>query len=446
MTTSQFNTVSVPPAPVSVNQRRISATCEQRQSGFTLLELVAVIAIIAILIGVLLPAAQKVREAANERQCTVKLRRIATAQKAFFQTHGTYSGSFEELGLSAEFPCSDAVCTARQNNGYLYELALDPSGGIWRATGTPAAVGKTGSATFTIDQSEVLASAPIQEAQTVHRQMFDNINARALQTMFQLIHDQQSNLSQIIRGLEAPDTPPSAFRQLDVNGDGIVTFTEIINYGGIGSDALHDWFFNFSQELRLGAGGEDVNALPGVTLDMLASPSMSSNVMTFDADINNGISKLSSDPIAARPGVQLAGFSDASVRFARSNGSQGVRIEPGIAHFGNASFFADLSSADPGTITFCSTSPGTICWTAGTFTNTDQDGNSLHGVLIGLLSPAPTGGEMLQSILVGTSGVGLWAGAVGNGHATINWGDQTFGGVFRGDIYTVPAIQRTKGK
>jgi len=197
------------------------------------------------------------------------------------------------------------------------------------------------------------------------------------------------------------------------------------------------------QEMELGAGGEDVNALPGVTLDMLASPSMSGNVMTFDADVNNGISKLNSDPIAGTPTVQLGGFSDASVRFARSNGSQGVRIEPGVAHFSDTSFFAQLDSADPGTT--CWTSPGTICWAAGTFTNTDQDGNSLRGVLIGLLSPTATGGETLQSILVGTSGIGLWTSAVGNGHATINWGDQTFGGVWRGDIYTVPAVQRSKG-
>jgi prepilin-type N-terminal cleavage/methylation domain-containing protein len=426
------------------NKQRDVLRQRQRHVGFTLLELVVVIAIIAILIGLLLPAIQKVREAANERQCTVKLRRIATAQKAFFQTHGSYSGSFVELGLSAEFPCSDPACSSRQNQGYLYELVLDPSGGIWRATGTPAAVGKTGSATFTIDQNEVLASAPIQEAQTVHRQMFDNINARALQTMFQLIHDQQSNLPQIIRDLEAPDTPPAAFRQLDVNGDGVVTFTEILNYGGVGSDALGGFLTFVGQRMELGAGGEDVNGLPGVTLDMLASPSMSGNVMTFDADVNNGISKLNSDLIAGMPTVQLGGFSDASVRFVRSNGSQGVRIEPGIAHFGDTSFFAQLNSADPGTI--CWTSPDTICWASGTFTNTDQDGNSLHGVLIGFLSPTPTGGQTLQSILVGTSGAGLWAGAVGNGHATINWGDQSFGGVWRGDIYTVPAVQREKGK
>jgi prepilin-type N-terminal cleavage/methylation domain-containing protein len=415
-----------------------------QQKGFTLVELVVVIAIIAILIGLLLPAVQKVREAANEGHCTVKLRRIASAQKAFFQTHGTYSGSFDELGLTAEFPCSDPACSSRQNQGYLYELVLDPSGGIWRAIGKPAAVGKTGSTTFTIDQSEVLASAPIPEAEMVHKQMFDAINARALQTMFQLIRDRQSDLQDIIRGLEAPETPPAAFRQLDVNGDGKVTFTEIQDYGGIGTEVLGPFIAIIGQEMELGAAGEDMNALPGVTLDMLASPSMSGNVMTFDADVNDGISKLNSGPIAAIPGVQLAGFSDAIVRFARSDGSQGVRIQPGIAHFGNASFFADLSSADPGTI--CWTSPGTICWTTGTFTNTDQDGNSLHGVLIGLLSPSPTGGEMLQGIAVGTSGVGLWTSAVGNGHANINWGDQTFGGVFRGDIYTVPAVQRQKGK
>jgi len=132
-----------------------------KQKGFSLIELLIVVAIILIIAAIAIPNLLRSKMAANEASAVGSLRTINTSEVAYSTTYGTYSTSLGDLGPAAT-PSStaadliDSVLASGAKSGYTFVYTPGTSNLSYSITAAPTTAGVTGQRTFYTDSSGVI--------------------------------------------------------------------------------------------------------------------------------------------------------------------------------------------------------------------------------------------------------------------------------------------------
>ncbi|HWF46781.1 MAG TPA: prepilin-type N-terminal cleavage/methylation domain-containing protein [Bryobacteraceae bacterium] len=148
---------------VSVSLSRPLSKRRNDQRGFSLIELLIVIAIILIILAIAIPQMNNIRQNAQEMAAVAQIRTIQQAEMQYYSQFGDYATALTQLGPPAGNGATEGPAAAGlipqnlasgANSGYVFTVSQGPTG--YSVLAVPKVYKSTGRRTFYSDSSGII--------------------------------------------------------------------------------------------------------------------------------------------------------------------------------------------------------------------------------------------------------------------------------------------------